>query len=116
MGQNSALATMAATGTTKEDFKDCSGGLPRIWDSIDDSMANFWDGYVENTATAFEKEVKTCPVAKQWSDEPEFCGVILKEFLKGVADELNPKFNTDGFSKLIVKGDDCCRYRFELKD
>ena len=113
IGQNSARSVMAATGTTKEDFKDCSA-LPKICDFIDDSMANFWDGYVENSPNALEKEIKTCPVVKPWSDEPDFCDIILGEFVKGVAHGLNPQFKTDGFSKLLVKGDDCCRYRIEL--
>ncbi|MCK9275571.1 MAG: hypothetical protein M0P57_10840 [Syntrophales bacterium] len=113
IGRQSALSSMRATGTTKEDFKDCSS-LSKICDLIDDSMANFWDGYVENTAGALEKEIKTCPVVKSWSKEPEICDVLLGEFVKGVAYELNPQFKTDGFSKLLVKGDNCCRYRIEL--
>jgi hypothetical protein len=81
IGRNSARSSLGITGTTPEHFADCSGGLRKICDLIDNSMANFWNGYVENTATAFEKEVKT-----------------------------------DGFSKLLVKGDACCRYRIELDD
>jgi hypothetical protein len=114
IGQNNALILKARTGATTEDFKDCSGGLPKILDRIDDAMANFWDGYIENTANAFEKEIKTCPVVKQWSKEPEFCHVFFGEFVKGVAHALNPRFKTNGFSKLLVKGDDCCRYRIEM--
>ncbi|MFO7963845.1 MAG: hypothetical protein R6U50_07985 [Desulfobacterales bacterium] len=115
IGQERARALMALTGTTREDYKNCSGGLPNICNLIDDAMANFWDGYIENSETAFEKEIKTCPVVKQWSNEPEICDVLLREFVKGVAHELNPNYHTDGFSKLLVSGDDCCRYRLELK-
>jgi len=115
MGHQSARSSMKATGTTKGDFKDCSA-LPKICDLFDDSMANFWDGYVENSARAFEKEIKTCPAVKQWSMEPDFCDVILGQFVKGVAHEANPHFKTDGFTKLLVKGDSCCRYRIELDE
>jgi len=112
MGKNSARLMMKRTSTTKQDYKDCSR-LSNICDSIDDSMANFWDGYVENSAQAFEKEIITCPVVKSYSMEPDFCDVILGEFVRGVAKEANPEFTTEGFSKLLVKGDNCCRYRIE---
>ncbi len=115
MGHQSARSSMKATGTTKEDFKDCSA-LPKICDLFDDSMANFCDCYVENSARAFEKEIKTCSAVKQWLLEPDFCDVILGQFVKGVAHEANPQFKTDGFSKLLVKGDNCCRYRIELDE
>jgi len=116
LGENAARALKAHTGAKTEDFEDCSGALPSICNRIDDSMANFWDGYIENTAQGFEKEIITCPVIKQWSQEPEFCDVQLGEFVKGVAHALNPRFKSDGFSKLLVKGDTCCRYRIEMGD
>ena len=47
------------------------------------------------------KRYKNCPVVKQWSDEPEICDVLLREFVKGVAHELNPKFKTDGFRNCL---------------
>jgi hypothetical protein len=31
-----------------------------------------------------------------------------------MAAELNPKFKTTGFSKLLTKGDKVCRFRVEL--
>mgnify|MGYP000849898819 CR=1 FL=1 len=113
MGKNNARLIMKRTATTKEDYKDCTR-LPGICDTIDDSVANFWNGYIENSPQAFEKEIITCPVVKSYSMEPDFCDVILGEFVRGVAGEANPQFTTDGFSKLLVKGDDCCRYRIEL--
>jgi aspartate-semialdehyde dehydrogenase len=116
IGQNTALALKSHAGAKREEFQDCSGALPNICNSIDDSMANFWDGYIENTAKAFEKEIKTCPVARQWSKEPEFCDIMFGELVKGVAHALNPQFKTDGFSKLLVKGDNCCRYRIEMNE
>ena len=114
-GQKGAAMWMALSGTTKEDFKDCSH-LPKVHDLIDDTFANYWDGYVEQTPKAFEKELKTCPVAKPWSKAPELCELLLGESLKGMATELNPKFKTAGFSKLLTKGDSVCRFRVELED
>jgi len=114
-GQKGAKMWMSLTGTTPEDFKDCMG-LPKVQDFIDDRFANFWNGYVENTPRAFEKELKTCPVARQWSKEPELCEILLAESLKGMAASLNPKFRTKGFTKLLTKGDTCCRFRIELAD
>jgi len=116
LGENSAQVFKAVTGTKNEDFQDCSGGLMKVFNRLDDAMANFWDGYIENSKSALEKEVKTCPAAKQWSQEPDFCASIIGELVKGMAHALNPKFKTDGFSKLLVKGDQCCRYRIEMKD
>ncbi|HRS89153.1 MAG TPA: hypothetical protein P5183_05520, partial [Smithellaceae bacterium] len=77
--------------------------------------ANFWDGYVENSPKGFEKELKTCPVTKMWSKEPDLCEVLLGESLRGMATSLNPNFTTTGFTKLLTKGDSCCRFRVELK-
>jgi hypothetical protein len=86
---------MALTGTKPEDFKDCMA-LSKVHDLIDDTFANFWEGYVEHTPRAFEKELKTCPVTKAFSREPEICEVLLAESLKGMASVLNPKFKTNG--------------------
>jgi len=112
-GQKSAKIWMSLTGTTLEDFKDCMA-LPKVLDFVDDRFANFWNGYVENTPKAFEIDLKTCPVAKQWSKEPQLCEILLSESLKGMAAGLNPKFRTKGFTKLLTKGDTCCRFRIEL--
>ena len=116
VGQNLAGMVKDRSGATEDDFKDCLGGTPKVCDYIDDANANFWDGYVENTAKAFEKELKTCPLARPWSEAPELCEVFLGEFVKGLANKLNPKFKTSGFSKLLVKGDSVCRYRIEMGD
>jgi hypothetical protein len=115
-GEHMAQVLKDATGTKNEDFQNCLGGLPKVFDTIDDGFGNFWDGYIENSTNVFEKEVKTCPVARQWSQEPDFCETILGEAaLQGIAHALNPKFKL-GFSKLLVKGDHLCRYRIEMKD
>ena len=116
MGENLAGMIKERSGAKEEDFKDCLVGLPKVFDYVDDANANFWDGYVENTPQAFEKEIKTCPLVKEWSEAPEICDILLGEFVKGAANELNPKFKTFGFSKLLVKGDSVCRYRVELGD
>ncbi|MBC7230642.1 MAG: hypothetical protein H5T74_09675 [Actinobacteria bacterium] len=114
-GKKGAAMWMALSGTRPEDFADCMG-LPRLQDKIDDTFANFWDGYVEHTPQAFEKELKTCPVARIWSREPDLCEVMLGASLKGMLEELNPRFKTEGFSKLLTKGDPVCRFRVELEE
>ena len=65
-GKRDAAMWMKMSGTKPEDFKDCMG-LPKLQDCIDDTFANFWDGYIENTPMAFEKELNTCPIARIWS-------------------------------------------------
>ena len=114
-GRKGAEMWMALSGTKLEDFHDCTA-LPKVHDMIDDTFANYWDGYIEHTPQAFEKELKTCPVAKAWSQEPELCEILLGESLRGMASVLNPKFKTNGFSKLLTKGDKVCRFRVELED
>jgi len=114
-GYKSAEVWMARTGTNLEDFHDCRA-LSKVFDMIDDYFANFCDGYVEHTPKAFEKEIKTCPVTKPWSKEPELCELLWGESLRGIAAALNPKFKTSGFTKLLTKGDKCCRYRVSIKD
>lgn len=113
-GQKGAEMWMALSGTKLEDFHDCMA-LPKVHDMIDDTFANYWNGYVEHTPQAFEKELKTCPVAKAWSKEPELCEILLGASLRGMASALNPKFKTEGFSKLLTKGDKVCRFRVELE-
>lgn len=114
-GKKGAALWMTLSGSRPEDFADCLG-LPKLQDCIDDTFANFWDGYVENTPQAFEKELQTCPVARNWSKEPDLCEVMLGESLRAMVEELNPKFKTEGFSKLLSKGDPVCRFRVELED
>jgi hypothetical protein len=112
-GKKGAHMWMALAGCKPDDFKDCMA-LPKVHDLIDDTFANYWDGYIEHTPKAFEKELYTCPVARHWCKEPDLCEVLLGESLKGMAAELNPKFKTAGFSKLLTKGDKVCRFRVEL--
>ncbi len=114
-GKKGAHMWMALAGCKPEDFKDCMA-LPKVHDLIDDTFANYWDGYVEHTPKAFEKELYTCPVVKHWCKEPDLCEILLGESLKGMAEELNPKFKTAGFSKLLTKGDKVCRFRVEMEE
>lgn len=114
-GRKDAFMWMKLSGSKPEDFKDCQG-LPRLQDFIDDGFANFWNGYIENSPQAFEKELNTCPLTKIWSAEPDLCAVLLRENFAGVLETLNPKFTSDGFSKLLTRGDSCCRFRIELKE
>jgi len=115
MGKSQAATVMKMSGSSPEAFKDVRG-IAKLCDSVDDRFANFWDGYVENTPRAFEKEIKTCPVARAWSKTPELCQVYLHELFKALGEELNPNYRFLGFSKLLSKGDGCCRYRIELED
>jgi hypothetical protein len=114
-GQKGAKMWMSLTGTKPEDFKDCLP-LAKIQDLIDDTFANFWDGYVEKSPKAIEKELTTCPVTKQWSKEPDLCAVCVTQSGVGMYEALNPKFKFKGFSKLLTKGDKVCRVRIEMED
>ncbi len=114
-GKMEASYWMKRAGATADDFKDCTD-VHKVQDVIDNNFANFYDGYIEKTPGVFEKEVKTCPVAKSFCKTPEICDVILESYESGVMKGLNPKFNFKGFSKLIPKGDDTCRFRVELED
>lgn len=115
MGKAQAGIFMKMAGCSPGDFKDVRG-IAKISDIIDDRYANFWDGYIENTPEAFEKEIKTCPVACFWSNTPELCEVYLYELFKAMGEELNDKYKFLGFSELLPKGDNCCHYRIEIED
>lgn len=112
-GLISSKGFMALTGTKPEDFKDCMN-LPKLYDFVDEKGANYWNGYVENSPKAFEKEVYTCPAAKIWSKEPEVCSICNHAWVNGIAAGLNPKLKLT-FTKLIPEGDNVCRYRLEMK-
>jgi hypothetical protein len=114
-GQRSVRMWMALSNSTPEDMVDCRG-LAKLQDCIDDSLANFWNGYIECTPKAFEKEVYTCPIAGIWSKQPELCEILLYASLSGMQERLNPRFKAKGFSKLLVKGDRTCRFRTEMED
>lgn len=115
MGKSQAAMIMKRAAFSPEDFKDVRG-IAGLCDKTDDRFANFWDGYIENTPQAFEKELKTCPVARAWSETPELCEVYLHELFTALGEELNSKYRFLGFSKLLPKGDNCCRYRIEIED
>ena len=115
LGKLQAPMFMKMAGCAPEDFKDVRG-IGKVSDTIDNRYANFWDGYIENSPTAFEKEIKTCPVAGAWANTPEICEVYLYELFKAMGEELNPDYKFLGFSKLLPKGDNCCRYRIEIED
>ncbi len=89
--------------------------LGNLYDAIDDSLANFWDGYVEKSPKVFEKEVVTCPVAEAFSMAPVVCERIIASGARGYVKALNPKADIH-FKKLMPKGDDVCRYRIEIED
>ena len=114
LGEKSATFWMTVSHTTEQELADCCG-IARLQDHMDDMYANFWDGYIENTPEAFEKEVYTCPVARAWSRQPELCSVLLQTSLSSLMKKLNPKFKPLGFSKLMVKGDKTCRFRIEME-
>ena len=114
-GRKDAYLWMKLSKTKPEDFKDCTG-LPKLQDFIDDGFANFWSGYIENSPQGFEKELNTCPLVRIWSQEPDLCAVLLRENFAGVLETLNPKFTSEGFSKLLTRGDCCCRFRIEMKN
>ena len=89
--------------------------IGQVFDALDDSLANFWDGYVEQSAKAFEKRVVTCPVAEGFSINPVICERLIASGAQGLLKALNPKA-TLRFAELMPKGGDCCRYRIEIED
>jgi hypothetical protein len=113
-GENGAKMWPALTGSAPEDFKDCLS-LPKIQDAIDDTFANFGP-YVECSPKAIEKELRTCPMTKLWSRQPDLCAICITQSAVQMYKTINPKFKFKGFSKLLTRGDDCCRFRIELED
>ncbi|MFH2012847.1 MAG: hypothetical protein ABIJ37_09145 [Pseudomonadota bacterium] len=82
-------------------------------DAIDDSFANFWEGYVEKTPKAFEKCVLTCPVAELFTQAPVICERLIQSGAQGMVKALNPKASFR-FKELLPNGDDSCCYRVEI--
>lgn len=93
---------------------DCVG-IGKVLDCIDDTMGNWWDGYVENSPEAFEKHIVSCPVAKAWSEAPEICQRLIAADVQGIVESLNPKA-TVSFHELLTTGDKTCHYRVEIED
>ena len=93
---------------------DCLA-IGELCDKMDNSLANFWDGYVEKTPKAFEKRILTCPVAEALSAAPVVCERFIASGARGSIKALNPKANIR-FTELLPKGDDVCRYRVEIEE
>ena len=89
--------------------------LGKLMDAVDDSLANFWDDYVEKSPKVFEKRVVTCPVAHAFAMAPVVCERIIAAGARGYLKALNPKAEIE-FTELIPKGDDACRYRIEIQE
>jgi hypothetical protein len=88
--------------------------IGEIMNGIDKSMGNYWDGYVENSPTGFEKHVTTCPVAHILSRAPEVCTRLMEASGKGLVAGINPKA-TFRMDTAISQGDKTCNVRIEMK-
>lgn len=97
----------------EEAVPDCVG-LGKIMDFIDDGFANFWDGHEENSSKAFEKRIRTCPIAKPWSKAPELCTIMTNAIMRGLFETLNPDA-TLSWKEFLSTGGDSCHYRIEMK-
>ena len=104
-----------AAGITDTDTPADCLTLGKLMDAVDDSLANFWDGYVEKSPKVFEKRVVTCPVAEAFSLAPIVCERVIASGARGYIKSLNPKADIK-FTELIPKGDDACCYRIEIED
>ena len=93
---------------------DCLA-IAKVFDKIDDSLANFWDGYVEKSPTVLEKRILTCPMAEAFSIAPVICERVIAAAARGMLKGLNPKADIT-FTELMSKGDNVCCYRIEIKD
>jgi len=89
--------------------------IGQVFDAMDDTLANFWDGYVEKSPKVLEKRVVTCPVAEPFSLAPVICERLILGGAQGLLKALNPKA-TFRFKELMPKGDDACCYRIEIED
>lgn len=89
--------------------------IGKVFDKMDDSLANFWDGYIEKSPKAFEKRVVTCPVAEGFSIAPVVCERFILSGAQGLLKALNPKA-TFRFTELMPNGDDACCYRIEIEE
>ena len=115
-GQRSAKYWVEATGIKElqpELQPDCKA-IGKLMDFIDNGYANFWDGYIENSPKAYDKDIVTCPIAKPWSRAPELCDMI-EVSMQGLYDALNPKARIK-FDKWLTRGEKVCHYRIEMKE
>ena len=100
-------SVLEVTGT------DCIA-VGRILDAVDESLGNYWDGYVENSPEGFEKHVTTCPVGEVFAGAPDICVRLVVSGMKGLAASTNPDV-TVSMDKFICKGDKTCHYRIEAR-
>ncbi|MFC1944827.1 hypothetical protein ACFLX5_05005 [Chloroflexota bacterium] len=103
----SYAAQMGETGT------DCIS-IGRILDKSDESLGCYWEGHIENSATAYEKRVISCPVAQTLSREPEICLRLLNSSAQGIINSINPNARYYPMDECIANGDNSCHARVEL--
>lgn len=89
--------------------------IAQVFDAMDDTLANFWDGYTEKSPKALEKRVVTCPVAEPFSLAPIICERLILGGAQGLLKALNSKA-AFRFKELMPNGDDACCYRIEIED
>ena len=114
-GKAGAQRSKAAAGIGEsETALDCHK-IGQVFDAMDDSLGNFWGGYVEKSPKVLEKRLVTCPVAEGFSLAPVVCERLILAGAKGLLKVLNPKA-TIRFTELLPNGDDACCYRIEIED
>ena len=89
--------------------------IGKVFDAMDDSLGNFWEGYVEKSPKVLEKRLVTCPVAEGFSLAPVVCERLILAGAQGLLETLNPKA-TVRFTEFLPNGDDACCYRIEIED
>ncbi|MCX6000874.1 MAG: L-2-amino-thiazoline-4-carboxylic acid hydrolase [Chloroflexi bacterium] len=88
--------------------------IGKIMDGVDESFGNYWEGYVENSPSCFEKHITTCPVAHILSGAPEICTRLLLASGQGLIAGVNPDA-TFRMDTTMSQGDKTCHYRVEVK-
>ena len=92
---------------------DCTQ-IGQLMDGIDKSMGNYWDGYVENSPTGFEKHITTCPVVHIFSRAPEVCTRLLAASGQGLVEGIDADA-TLRMDTAMSQGDKTCHVRIEIK-
>jgi hypothetical protein len=88
-------------------------GIGKILDVVDESLDNYWDGYVENSPTGFEKQIINCPIAQIFSAAPDICERLFPAMAQGLVSKINPNA-TAKFYEFLCNGGKSCHYRVEI--
>ena len=93
--------------------RDCMA-IGKIGDEMDARFGMTWEGYDEQSPTAYKKQITSCPMGEFFSEAPDICLRLVPALARGLLSCINPDV-TYRIEGCKAKGDKTCGTQFEIK-